>query len=298
MSLKKIGEKGLIDYFKKGLQLDKSVFRGIGDDTAVIKSGFNKYLLVTSDMLIEGTHFRKTDLPGFIGRKAISVSVSDIVSMGGKPFYATISLGLPLGLNPGYVFDLWDGIKSQAKKYKISIIGGDTVKSKNVTLDINMIGEVSRKHLVLREGARKGDVIFVSGYLGGSIYGRHLKFEPRIEQSQFLVKNYKPSAMIDISDGLINDLNHILEASNVGAYVFSQLIPIHKNASNINEALFMGEDFELLFTLKPKDAYRLMKSKAHKFFPIGEITDKKKKLEIFDKHMNEIKIKKTGFKHF
>lgn len=296
MSLKRIGEDGLIEHFKKGLLRDKSVIKGIGDDAAVIKSG-TQYLLATCDILIEGTHFKKSDSAYLVGKKSISVSVSDIAAMGGIPKYALVSLGLPASLNRGYVFDLWKGIKSQAKKFKVSIVGGDTVRAKNVTIDITLIGGVKRKRLVLRSGAKVNDVIFVTGELGGSIRKRHLAFEPRLKESQFLVKNFKISSMIDLSDGLIKDLSRILKDSRVGACLFEELIPVHKGARNFNEALYMGEDFELLFTVRPKEAERLMRNKTYKFYPIGEIT-KDKKLELFDKNLRKTKLHGLGFKHF
>jgi len=161
-----------------------------------------------------------------------------------------------------------------------------------------MLGLVEKRFLALRSGAKNGDIIFVSGSLGGSIRGRHLKFTPRLKEARFLVKGFKVNAMIDISDGLIQDLGHILKESKVGAIIYEDLIPLSQEARNLDEALYMCEDFELLFTLSRQDAKKLIQRKLAKFKPIGEIVDKKYGLRLINKRGREKIIKPRGFQHF
>lgn len=293
-----LGEFGLINELTKKIKLDKTVFKGMGDDAAVLEFSKNKYLLVTSDMLIEDVHFRCNTNPFYIGHKALACSVSDIAAMGGLPRYAVISIGLPSNLELKFVQDIYKGIIGLANKFKINIIGGDTNKSEKIIIDITLIGLVEKEKLVLRSGAKKGDLIFVSGNLGGSIYGKHLKFTPRIKESRWLVNNAKPTSMIDISDGLVSDLGHILEQSKVGAVIYEKLLPINKKAKSLNEVLYMGEDYELLFTVAPKNVKKLIKSKSN-FIEIGRVIDGSQGLLLIDKNCREIKLNPhKGFRHF
>ncbi|MEW6170778.1 MAG: thiamine-phosphate kinase [Candidatus Omnitrophota bacterium] len=293
-----LGEFGLINKLTKKIKLDKTVFKGVGDDAAVLNFSKNKYLLVTSDMLIEDVHFLKDVKPFYIGYKALACSISDIAAMGGLPRYAVISIGLPPNLELKFVQDIYKGILSLASKFKINIVGGDTNKSDKIIIDVSLMGFVEKNNLVLRSGAKKGDSIFVSGTLGGSIYGKHLKFIPRIKESRWLVINSKPTSMIDISDGLVSDLGHILEQSKVGAVIYEKLLPINKKAKSLNEVLYMGEDYELLFTAEPKSAKKLIKSKSN-FTEIGKVVDESRGLSLIDKNCREVKLNPhKGFRHF
>jgi len=302
MSLKigRLGEFGLIDLIKGMTKSSSGLIKGIGDDCAVLPFNRQNFLLLTCDMLIEDVDFRQQDKPYLIGRKSIASCLSDIAACGGLPRYALISLGLNPNMSVTRVRDLYRGIMSQAKKFKVRIAGGDISRSDKLIIDISLIGTVERKNLVLRQGAKKGDIIFVSGKLGGSIYAKHLVFTPRIKEARYLVKNYKINSMIDISDGLIQDLGHILKHSNLGAVIFRDLIPVSAAARSFNETLYMGEDFELLFTLAPHDAKRLIRSRKNKsFYPIGKIVDRtKSNIVLLDKQAKSIKIKSRGFEHF
>ena len=175
------------------------------------------------------------------------------------------------------------GCERVAQAFNVSIVGGDTIKTDKIVINIALLGLVEKKYLITRDGAKPGDWIFVTGPLGGSFKsGRHLNFTPRVPQARFLVENFKPNAMMDISDGLSGDLNHILKASKVGARLDHASIPRHKGAS-LSQALNDGEDFELLFTLSPIKARSLMdwqaKQKSFYFYPIGTITaDVKEKI--------------------
>lgn len=300
----KISELGLINYFGKIFAKNKSsVVKGIGDDAAVIKISKDRYLLNTSDMIIEGRHFKLRDNLNDVGYKAVACSLSDIAAMGGKPSFALVSLGLPKRFRFTDVKLLFRGIRRAADRFSVDIVGGDTNASDKLVIDISMIGFVNPRNLVLRDNAKAGDYIFVTGSLGGSIYQKHLKFLPRLKESQFLTNGFNLHSMIDISDGLILDLYRILEASGAGAVIFQDLIPIYKDARNFKEALYMGEDFELLFTVSEKDGEILLKKIQQKKinFPlsfIGKVIEEKLQIWMIGKDRKLIRLKPKGFVHF
>ncbi|MDD5045038.1 MAG: thiamine-phosphate kinase [Candidatus Omnitrophica bacterium] len=297
MRIDKIGEFGLIEKIGQWVKADASVVKGIGDDCAVIKYSKDKYLLFTCDAIIQDVDFRKSDDPYLVGRKAIGINISDIAAKGGEPKYALVSLGLPKNTSLAYVKKLYAGMNYWVRKFKINIVGGDISRAAKVSIDISLIGFVEKKNLVLRSTARENDIILVSGPLGGSIRAKHLKFTPRLKEARYLVKNFKLHAMIDISDGLIQDLGHILAESKKGAVLYDGLIPIALDARNLNEALNMGEDFELLFTLPFSEASRLCAKMKH-YKAIGYIAPIKTGLALKDKNGKVRKVKAKGFRHF
>ena len=298
MLLRNIGEFGLIDRIKKLIKTDSSVVKGTGDDCAVLKFNRNKYQLFTCDMIVENTDFTLKDNPYLIGRKAIAISVSDIAACAGLPRYCLVSLGMSKDTSVEFIDKLMKGMLSLAKEYNINLVGGDISRARQLTIDVSMLGIVEKKNLTLRSGAKIGDIIFVTGELGGSILGKHLRFIPRLKEARFLVKNFRVNSMIDISDGLTQDLGHILEESLKGAIIYEDLIPISKQARNLNEALYMGEDFELLFTMSHTESRRLLAKAKNNFRAIGEITDKTYGLRLVDKRGKEKIIKPKGFRHF
>jgi len=309
MLIKNIGEFGLIDRIKKLIKTDAptsmhrcggdaSVIKGTGDDCAVIKFSKDKYMLLTCDMLVEGVDFTGKERPYLVGRKAIAVSVSDIAACAGLPRYCLVSVGIPGNTSVEFIDKLIKGMLSLTGKYGINIVGGDISRSRQLTIDVSMLGTVEKKNLILRSGAKLGDIIFVTGKLGGSILGRHLRFIPRLKEARFLVKNFRVNSMIDISDGLAQDLGHILQESLTGAMLYEALIPVSKDARNLNDALYGGEDFELLFTMSPHEAKKLYRKKLTGFKPIGEIVHKKYGLRLMDKRGKEKFIKPKGFRHF
>jgi len=298
MLINKIGEFGLIKRIKKSLRSDKSVIKGSGDDCAVLEFDKNRYQLFTCDMLIENTDFRFKDSPYLIGRKAIAASISDIASCAGLPRYCLVALGIPTNTSVEFIDRLIKGMLSLARKYNINIVGGDLSRGRLLTIDVSMLGFVEKRNLVLRSGARIGDIIFVSGKLGGSILGKHLKFTPRLKEARFLVNNFKVNSLIDISDGLAADLGHILEQSRVGAVIYEDLIPLSNQARGLKDALYMGEDFELLFTLSRRHARKLLLKRLINFRPIGEIRQKTYGLRLVDRQGREKIIQPKGFRHF
>ncbi|MBM3254066.1 MAG: thiamine-phosphate kinase [Candidatus Omnitrophica bacterium] len=302
--ISEIGEFNLINRIRKFIRYkDKNVVYGIGDDAGVLRYTKTKYLLFCSDMLIEEVHFKRENASGFqIGWKALGVNLSDIAAMAGIPKFCTVSLGVPKDLPISFLDEFYKGLNSIAKKFNVSVVGGDTNRSDKFVVDVALIGEVERENLILRSGAKIGDVLFVTETLGGSIYGKHLNFTPRIKEARVLVRNFKVNSMIDISDGLSLDLHHILEESNVGAVIYENLIPLSINCKGVNNALFEGEDFELLFSMSPKEAKRLIKERDTLFktrvSKIGYVTQKRYGIIFIDKNGLRKKLRKAGYEHF
>ncbi len=303
MKIGDVGEIGVITRIAKGIRSDRSVVRGIGDDAAVIKWTKDKYLLYTCDMLIEDVHFKLSKAtPAQIGWKALAVNISDIAAMGGVPKSALVSIGINPGLPVSFVDGLYRGIKKIARMFKVNIVGGDTNNSKKLVIDISLIGEVEKSNLVTRRGALPGDVIMITGALGGSIKGRHLEFIPRLRESRRLVKKFKINSMIDVSDGLILDLSRILKASSCGARIYESCIPVSKAAGSFSSAITDGEDFELLFTMSPNEARRFFKEELAGFPArvslIGEVTKGRDGFKIVTAEGSVKTLKAEGYAHF
>ncbi|MDD5282482.1 MAG: thiamine-phosphate kinase [Candidatus Omnitrophica bacterium] len=298
MHLKKIGEFGLIRRFQKQIKTDVSVLRGSGDDCAVLHLNKSMYQLFTCDMIIEGVDFKKADNLEAVGRKALAISISDIAACGGLPRHAVVSLGLPKNMQVNQADFLAKGIFGLARKYKINIVGGDISASSKLIIDVSMLGEVEKHKLCLRRGAKTGDIIMVTGSFGGSIKGKHLEFTPRLKEARFLVDNFKINSMIDVSDGLIQDLGHILEQSFAGAVLFESLIPLSKEAGGVDEALCSGEEFELLFTASRDQASKIIRCSKYGFRLIGEIMPVSFGLRSINHKNKYSRLKLKGFKHF
>jgi thiamine-monophosphate kinase len=298
MRLKEIGEFGLIKRFQKQIKTDVSVFRGSGDDCAVLSLDKSHYQLFTCDMIIEGVDFRKTDNLKAVGRKALAISISDIAACGGIPKHAVVSLGLSRNMRVHQVDLLAKGLFGLAKKYKINIVGGDISSSDKLIIDVSVLGKVEKNKLCMRRGAKYGDIIMVTGQFGGSIKGKHLQFTPRLKEARFLVDNFKINSMIDVSDGLIQDLGHILEQSSVGAVLYENLIPLSKEAKGIEEALCSGEEFELLFTATRDQANKIIKCAKYRFRVIGEIMPASFGLRLINQKNRYSRLKFRGYKHF
>ena len=302
MTLSKIGEFGFIDSIRSKMTLSPSVIKGIGDDAAIVKSPKDKMLVLTTDMLIEGVHFTKDMPPRGIGRKALGCNLSDIAAMGGVPLYALVSLGISGKIPLPFVKKIYGEMEQLARRYGVSIVGGDTVKSNKIIINIALVGQVNSRQAVLRSGAKAGDQIFVTGPLGKSLSSQwHLKFIPRINESQYLIKHFRPTAMIDVSDGLAADLGHILKESQAGAVLEQEKIP-RRHGASVENALYDGEDFELVFTLPASRSESLLKvSHPFKFYRIGEIikgSGKNSLLQLKDKKGRCRIVPKKGFVHF
>lgn len=303
MKLKDIGEIALIKKLSKDFRLDRSVVVGPGDDTAVIKWTKDKYLLYTCDMLVQDVHFKLGKVTPFeIGWKAMARNVSDIAAMGGLPRHALVSIAASPRMPVSFAKGICKGLKAVADRFGINIVGGDMSRSDKLMIDVSLIGEVEKKNLVTRAGARKGDLIMVTGAIGGSIKGRHLHFLPRIKESRSLVKGFKINAMIDVSDGLVIDLWRILDASRVGATIYENMIPVSKDADSFESAIRDGEDFELLVTMNANEARRFFKTMRPKMKTpvalIGEVVGKKEGFRLVASDGARRRLAPAGYSHF
>jgi len=285
---------------------------GIGDDAAVIQTSSGKETVITTDMLVEDVDFRRTTIPPYLlGHKALAVSLSDIAAMGARPRWSLISIGVPSDVwETDFTDRFYSGLFELANRYDVQLIGGDTSRTEEkIVIDSIALGECSMGQAVKRSGAKPGDQIFVTGSLGAAAAGlrlvergahlaeqnpdeedsqkfdhvllRHLRPEPRVGWGMVLGDDKLATAMIDISDGLSSDLNHLCSASGVGALIESSLLPIdhqvvelcgRRALDPLQLALHGGEDFELLFTIRPDDVARLpRKVDGTQITRIGEI---------------------------
>jgi thiamine-monophosphate kinase len=249
------------------------VLRGIGDDCAVLAVPTGHEALITTDLSLEGVHFRREwHPPDAVGYRCLARGLSDIAAMAGDPIAAFLSLAVPVNLPQHWIDRFLDGFLRLAKSLRVTLAGGDVAESPTgILADIIVLGSVPRGAAILRSGARPGDAIYVTGELGGSAaavqmllsrqkkylksgdYPRHFYPAPRVAVARELRQQKLPSAMIDISDGLSTDLEHICEESRVGAVLEGAAIPLAKvgreqREVNLLLALHGGEDYELLFT--------------------------------------------------
>jgi thiamine-monophosphate kinase len=261
----------LISRLTAKLPTGDSVVVGAGDDCAVIDAGVpGKWQLHKTDAVVEGVHFTKDADPRQIGHKALGRALSDIAAMAGTPRWATVTLGLPDGFDAETVESIYDGMAALAKRHGVSLVGGETVANpERLFIGVSLVGEVARDKCLLRSGANVGDGVWVTGELGGSIAGHHLKFTPRLAEARWLAAHFLPSAMIDLSDGLAGDLGHLLTEANAGAELLESALPIRREARlrareseaakpPLLAALTDGEDYELCFTLGQGSAVALL----------------------------------------
>lgn len=260
-----MNEREIIEILTADLPVNKNTVIGAGDDCAAVRlPAGEETLLLKTDAVVEGVHFTRNDPPQRIGRKALARCLSDFASMGGRPDSALVSLGLPSGGDVAFLREVYLGLRSLAEKFGVAVVGGETTRCPGAFfLSVTLTGYADSQGGVCRSGARIGDAIFVSGRLGGSRSGRHLNFEPRVNEALWLMEHFRPRAMIDVSDGLATDLKILLRASKVGAWIDKAFIPVSEEAkrrfgARVSEkppllaALTDGEDFELLFTLSPE----------------------------------------------
>jgi len=297
------GEEKIIslanNFFSTALNKKPNIIKGIGDDTAVLAPLPNDYYqLVTIDTIVENTHFTSATPPEKIGHKAMAVNISDIAAMGGLPTAAVISAALPKNLSLDFLEKIIIGINETAKKYNITVVGGDTVGSDILSLTISLLGKVEKQFLCERAGAKIENIIAVTGKLGGSLKTeRHLTFRPRVEEARWLVKNMKPTAMMDLSDGLAMDSSRMAKASNVSIKLISKKIPV-TNGFKIENALSDGEDFELLCAFDKKIFTESLQKKFEKKFNlkltiVGEAATSPSKI-----YLDEKTLKINSFNHF
>ena len=263
--MKTYGEFDFIeDISKMFTRIPNNGFEGIGDDCAVLPIG-DEALVFTSDMLNEGVHFLTDKSTAYqIGYKSLMVNISDVAAMGAKPVATLLSLALPKERFGEWANNFMKGYYAASKKYGVKLVGGDTTKSESgVCVNVTAIGHVLQTHIKRRSAAKVGDVIMVTGRLGASAAGLrdvladklttrnakiHLMPEARVAEGVWLGEQTEVHAMMDISDGIASDLQHILTSSKKRALLIEKNFPVAKCAT-IDDALRGGEDYELLFTV-------------------------------------------------
>lgn len=332
-----IGEFGLIDRIhqlikRKGVKLPATTL-GIGDDTASFSSPSAFELLLTCDCLVEGRHFLSKFIDPFnLGRRAMSVNISDIGAMGGLPLYALISLGLKAEMQVADVEAIYNGFLEELNPFKASIIGGNITKvEKSTFIDISLVGRVETGKIVLRSTARPGDLILVTGFPGQAAAGlrllQHSRPEAKLLKNPLVQAYIMPyhrawegsriansglaTAMIDISDGLLGDLGHICQASGVGAELNQDKLPISEDLKYFAEQFELNpyelvlkdsDDYELIITCKPENEARLSSviTSTGKITvsKVGRVTDKPGEILLLLPDGRQERLTPSGWNHF
>lgn len=264
-------ESELIAWLRRRLPPHPLLRLGPGDDAAILQMAGVSECAVTVDLLSDGVDFRLAEIdPRRAGRKALAVSLSDLAAMAARPLAAVVSVCLPRPGGYELAQSLVEGMLPLAEQYDVAIAGGDTNSWDGpLVISVTLLGAVTDRGPLRRDGARLGDRILVTGALGGSILGRHLDFEPRVGEALLLNERYRIHAAIDISDGLSLDLAHLADESRCGALLRVTDVPIHDDARRLSRgqgsgptplehALGDGEDFELLLAVSPTDAEALL----------------------------------------
>lgn len=332
-----LGEFGLIEHLTKNAEIQNaSTILGVGDDAAVIDH-FGKQTVVTTDLLLEGIHFDLMYTPlKHLGYKAVVVNLSDIYAMNATPTQITLSIGISNRFSVEALNEFYEGVYFACEKYGVDLIGGDTSSSlKGFVISVTAIGEVAPDQFVKRSTARKGDLICVSGDLGGAylgltlmerekkiyqenpniqpdledesyIVGKLLKPEARKDIIEFFASNQiVPTAMMDVSDGISSEVLHICKQSNLGARVYEEKLPIaeasRKAAFKFGLdptvcALNGGEDYELIFTIAQEDHDKIVLNEE--ISVIGYITDLEEGFKLLTKGGNQYDLKAQGWNAF
>lgn len=332
-----LGEFGLIEHLTKNIEIhNASSILGVGDDAAVIDH-FGKQTVITNDLLVEGVHFDLMYMPlKHLGYKTVAVNVSDICAMNATPTHITLGLAFSNRFSVEALDEFYEGVYAACEKYKVDLIGGDTTSSqKGFIISCTAIGEIAPDKFITRKGAKKGELLCVTGDLGGAylgllllerekkiflenpkiqpdlegekyVVGRILKPEARTDMIDFFAKsNIAPTSMIDVSDGLSSEILHLCKQSSVGCVLYEEKIPVAEDTKlaafkfNLDPtacALSGGEDYELLFTIR-QDDYDKISGNAD-ISVIGYLTDEEAGAHIITKGGNKHPITAQGWNAF
>ncbi len=304
-----LGEFGIVDLFRSQASAEgKQVIQGIGDDCAVLAAGGQDCWLVSTDMLCQDVHFRLSDTtPAQLGHKALAVNLSDIAAMGGEPVATFLALGLPATVPTDFVQGFRDGLLACGREHHCELLGGDTVASPTgLVFSLTVIGRMPREQVITRAGARPDDIVCLGGLVGDSAAGlslllgqgaaisasereklvhAHLQPEPQLALGRWLAQKAGVSAMIDVSDGVVQDLGHICAESGCGAELVADALPLSVAARNLAQStggdarhwgLSGGEDYVLLFCVPAERQQEITQSCLAELkieiFPVGTIT--------------------------
>lgn len=261
-----VGEVALLDALLDALPA-QARFEGVGDDCAVIgPANRGRLTLLKTDCVIEGVHFVTGTAARAVGWKALCRPLSDLAAMGGRPAHALVTLALGADTSVAYARGIYAGLGRAAREFGVRVAGGETARSPGpIFLSVCLTGTVATGRCIRRSGGRAGDRLYVTGRLGGSFAsGRHLRFRPRLVEGEWLAAHFAPSAMMDLSDGLAADLPRLAHASGTGFRLDRASIPRARGCS-IDEALGDGEDYELLFAMRSRQAPALEAAWRRKF---------------------------------
>ncbi|HXM32164.1 MAG TPA: thiamine-phosphate kinase [Chthoniobacterales bacterium] len=282
MKLRALGEDKLLARLLPMLPRHGGVVVGAGDDCAVVAApGRGKLQLLKTDCVVEGIHFTTKSSPVSVGWTAMARPLSDFAAMSGVPQFALVTMIVPAERTVNWIRKIYRGLEKAARTFDVAIVGGETSSIKGpAVISVSVTGFVEKGRWVGRGGGKANDELFVTGRLGGSLRGHHLKFTPRIEESRWLTKNFRIHAMMDLSDGLGADLPRLARASGAGFEVNEMALPLNRGCT-AEQAISDGEDYELLFAISPKDS-RSLPTRWRKRFPnvpltrIGRLNPKSK----------------------
>lgn len=336
--LNDLGEFGLIDLLTSHIKIHHpSTIKGVGDDGAVIRYDNKKTTVVSTDLLLEGVHFDLSYFPlKHLGYKAITVNLSDIYAMNATPKQVTVSLGISSKFSLEAIEEIYSGMLLACERYEVDLVGGDTSASKQgLVISVTAMGEADEKNIVYRSGAKPNDLLCVTGDLGGAYVGFQLlerekrvflsnpEAQPDLEGHDYIIERQlkpearkdiialfeksgiKPTAMIDVSDGLSSEIFHLSSKSNVGVNLFEDKIPLDPMTYNMARefdldptltALSGGEDYELLFTIDQAD-YDKIKNNVD-ITVIGHCTEAREGVHMISKSGNKHVLKAQGWKAF
>lgn len=339
MKIKEFGEFRFIDRVKQGcLMRPQGVIKAIDDDCCVFTIPQNMVNLLTTDMLVEDVHFLRDAIPPFtLGRKSMAVNISDIAAMGGVPGEAVISLAIPQTVEIDYLDKFYEGMRSICGEFKVNVLGGDTTSSpQRLVINIALTGWAAQDEVLYRSGARPGDVIFLTGYVGSSAAGldfvlsrreftgpefspefswmsgllaAHFDPCPQVKEGRIIAGSKAAHSLIDVSDGVASDLGHICRQSGVGAILEENAIPVTETfrrycsefqVDSENLSLHVGEDYVLLGTHPEESSAKLktsLESEGCKYFPIGKVVEGSGiKLKLPDGSVRPVEAR--GYDHF
>lgn len=295
MNLREVGEDRLLDQLLPNLPHNRDVLLGAGDDCAIVKSRERGRLqLLKTDCLVEDIHFTKKSPPEFVGWKAMARPLSDFAAMSGVPQFALVTLIVPAQTTVAWVKKMYRGIDRAARTFQVAVVGGETSNIKGpAVISVTITGFVEKGRWVSRAGGKANDHLFVTGRLGGSLRGHHLRFVPRIIESRWLTENFPLHAMMDLSDGLGADLPRLAHASGVGFELDEAALPLNPGCTT-KQAISDGEDYELLFAISPKHSRSLLTRWQKKFpnLPLTRIGRLNRKSKVENRKLPH------GFVHF
>jgi len=257
--VKTTGEDALVARLQRALRRrGRGVVAGIGDDCAAVEGPGRDLLLLKTDCVVEGRHFTTKDSAAAVGWKAACRAVSDIAACGGQPTHALVTCVVRAAQTKRWLDDVYRGLDKAGREFGFDVVGGELSRTGGpAMISVAMTGTVARRDFVRRAGGRPGDVLFVTGVLGGSLSsGWHLRFRPRLDEARWLVANFRVRAMMDLSDGLASDLPRLARAGGTGFVIDPASVPRRRGAT-LAQALGDGEDFELLLAVAPCEADRL-----------------------------------------